>query len=83
MKTELINQSLSAIVPEELLQVVLKLQELREPVNKYMDGLKELTEDEMKSKKWDRADGVISHINLAIVDLVDLLSMELACKIID
>jgi len=84
MKAETINQSLKTIIPEDLLQVVLKLQELRKPIEKYTKTLKDrIAIKEERSQRWDRADEIVSHINLAIVDLADLLSMEFVDKIID
>lgn len=81
MRLELINQSLKVILPEDLLQAVLKLQEVRGSIANYMDELKECNDSELKSLKWDRADDITTNINLAIVDLADLISIELASKI--
>lgn len=87
MRLELINQSLKVIVPEDLLQVVLKLQELRTPVSNYVKGLADKYElginDRDESLKMERANDVVDHINSAIADLADLLSMELAEKIVE
>lgn len=83
MKAEIINQSLKTIVPEDLLHVILRLQDSRGFIDDYKGGLKSRREREEESQKWDRADEAIANINLAIVDLADLLSMELAGKILD
>jgi hypothetical protein len=87
MRLELINQSLKVILPEDLLQVVLKLQDLRAPVSNYVNGLDKKCEfgvnEADESLKVERANDVISHINSAIADMADLLSLELAEKIIE
>lgn len=87
MKSELINQELKNIVSEDLLQVVLKLHELRTPVSNYVKGLADKYElginDRDESLKMERANDVGDHINSAIADLADLLSMELAEKIVE
>lgn len=83
MESELIDQKLKNIVPEDLLQLVLKLQALRIPMNNYVNELKESIEDGAESLKMERANDIINHINSAIVDLADLLSMEFAEKIIE
>lgn len=87
MKSELINQKLKTIVSEDLLQVVLKLHELRTPVSNYAKGLADKYElginNRDESLKMGRANDVVDHINSAIADLADLLSMELAEKIVE
>jgi hypothetical protein len=87
MKSELINQELKNIVSEDLLQVVLKLHELRTPVSNYVKGLADKYElginDRDESLKMERANDVVDHISSAIADLADLLSMELAEKIVE
>lgn len=87
MKAETINQSLKTIIPEDLLQVVLKLQDLRAPVSNYVNGLDKKCEfgvnEADESLKVEKANDVICYINSAIADLADLLSMELAEKIVE
>lgn len=82
MKVEFIDRPLKTIVTEDLLQVILKLQVLITHIDKYMEGLTPIR-SVMEDERWSRANDVTGHINLAILDLADLLSMELADKILE